>query len=236
MNKEVHRADSRGLADHGWLYSRHSFSFARYQNPQRMGWGKLRVLNDDIIQPGQGFGTHPHDNMEIVSIPLSGALRHQDSMGHEYIIQAGEVQIMSAGTGISHSEYNPSDSQAAHLLQIWVLPHQFNMTPRYQQRAFDTAQRLNRFQLLVSPQHTEHTLWINQTAYFSLAHMDAGHSLSYRCYTSAPALYLFVIEGEIQVASERLRRRDALALTACTEITIKADEAAEILGIETMSR
>lgn len=232
MCKEIHRADSRGLTEHGWLYSRHSFSFAGYQNPERMGWGRLRVLNDDIIQPSRGFATHPHDNMEIISIGLEGALRHQDSMGYEHIIHAGDVQIMSAGTGISHSEYNHSDNQTAHFLQIWVLPKELNIKPQYQQGSF--AQSLNRFQLLVSPEPSSNTLWINQTAYFSLAHIEAGHSLGYACYTTEPVLYLFVIEGEVQVDCEHLTRRDAIALKGCSEIMIQAEQSAEILCIETI--
>ena len=164
-----HKNESRGLADHDWLISRHTFSFAGYYNPERMNFGLLRVLNDDIVKPSMGFGTHPHENMEIISIPLSGALRHQDSMGNKHIISTGEVQIMSAGSGLTHSEYNNSSSDDVNFLQIWVLPKEKDITPRYGQKLFDVSGRQNRFQRVVTPQASEETIWINQDAWFSLA-------------------------------------------------------------------
>ena len=157
-----HKADSRGHADHGWLLSRHTFSFADYYNPERINFGLLRVLNDDIVKPSMGFGTHPHDNMEIISIPLNGSLRHQDSMGNRHVITAGEVQVMSAGTGVTHSEYNNSDTEEVNFLQIWVFPRKRNLTPRYGQKRFKKQDRRNDFQLIVSPEQDSEAILINQ--------------------------------------------------------------------------
>jgi len=179
MQPMYHDNQSRGLADHGWLKSRHTFSFADYYNPERMNFGILRVLNDDIVTPSMGFGTHPHENMEIISIPLSGSLRHQDSMGNKHIISTGEVQIMSAGSGITHSEYNNSPSGDVNFLQIWVLPKERDITPRYDQKVFDEGNRKNRFQLLVSPENSDKTVLINQDAWFSLADIEAEKQVTY---------------------------------------------------------
>jgi len=162
MTRIVDIANTRGEADHGWLHSRHTFSFANYHNPERMGFGLLRVLNDDIVNPAGGFATHPHENMEIISIPLSGSLRHEDSMGNEHIINTGEIQVMSAGTSITHSEYNNSDNEKVNFLQIWVMPKKMNITPRYDQRGISTAETQKDFKLIVAPMGTENVVNINR--------------------------------------------------------------------------
>lgn len=235
MTQILHKADSRGLADHGWLVSRHTFSFADYHNSERMNFGLLRVINDDIVKPAMGFGTHPHENMEIVSLPLSGALRHQDSMGNKHIITAGEVQVMSAGSGLTHSEYNDSDDEDVNFLQIWVYPEEKNISPRYGQKLFDKAERHNRFQTLVSPQRDGDTIWINQQVWFSLANLDAGASVDYARQRQGNGLYFFVIAGKVKIAGTELDRRDALGLTnagAKDRLQITALSPAEILCID----
>jgi len=232
MQTVIHRANSRGDANHGWLHSRHTFSFAGYYDPKRMGFGKLRVINDDVVTGGAGFGTHPHDNMEIVSIPLTGALRHKDSMGNQHVIRKGEVQIMSAGTGITHSEYNDSKDEAVNFLQIWVLPKQRDIAPRYGQREFDPAQRRNRFQAVVSPEKDGDAVWINQDAWFSLADAESGAQLDYALHDSGNGLYVFVIDGELEVAGEILTQRDAIGITGADSVTFSARRASEILAIE----
>ena len=197
-----------------------------------MGFGALRVLNDDIVEPGGGFGTHPHENMEIVSVPLAGCLRHEDSMGNEHIISAGEVQIMSAGTGIAHSEYNNSATEPVNFLQIWVLPKERNVSPRYDQRVFEPADRAGRFQLLVSPDGASQSVVINQDAWFSMADISKGDSVPYEFRGRANGAYVFVIDGEVQVDSTSLVRRDGLALTGMPELVCEAASAATVLCIE----
>jgi redox-sensitive bicupin YhaK (pirin superfamily) len=231
MDKIIHRAESRGIADHGWLYSRHTFSFADYHDPDRMGFGKLRVLNDDVVKGGAGFGTHPHDNMEIVSLPLAGALRHRDSMGNTHVIRAGEVQIMSAGTGLTHSEHNDSATRTVNFLQLWVLPKERDIEPRYGQKAFDHTGRRNRFQTVVAP-HDGESVWINQDAWFSLGDVDAGRTLSYTANKAGDGLYLFVIEGQIEVADEALGTRDAIGIIGAHELSIGAGMDSRLLLIE----
>ena len=235
MNKEIDRSDSRGSAEHGWLHSRHTFSFASYHNPKRMGFGKLRVLNDDIVQPNMGFDTHFHDNMEIVSIPLSGALRHKDNMGNQHIIRSGEVQIMSAGTGITHSEYNDSPAEPVNFLQIWILPKKENIKPRYAQKTIDEKSINNKLLEIVSPyQENNDAVWINQDAYFSLSRLEAGNTISYKCHFANPAVYVFVISGEIIIDTEILYDRDGIALDNLTKIAIDAHKDSKILCIETI--
>lgn len=204
MSSILHKADSRGLADHGWLVSRHTFSFADYHNPQRMNFGLLRVLNDDIVKPAMGFGTHPHENMEIVSIPLSGSLRHQDSLGNRHQITVGEVQIMSAGSGLTHSEYNNSDQQEVNFLQIWIYPEKEDIPPRYGQKRFEKADRHNRFQTLVSPEQNSAAIWINQKAWFSMADLVPGTSIHYARKRQENGLYFFVIDGSVEIEAQRL--------------------------------
>ncbi|MCI0449752.1 MAG: pirin family protein [Chlorobi bacterium] len=232
MKTTIHRANTRGFADHGWLKSSHTFSFAGYHNPERMRFGLLRVLNDDIVQPGKGFGTHPHDNMEIVSIPLSGSLAHKDSEGNEHIIKTGDVQIMSAGSGLYHSEYNASKNEPVNFLQIWVFPKLRNIKPRYDQKTFNFSERKKKLQTTVSPELNNGTLWINQDAYFSLGSFEAGTQNKYEIKRKGNGLYLFLIEGSIDVAEENLGKRDALGIEDIQSIEIKAVENSEILLIE----
>jgi len=227
-----HENQSRGLADHGWLKSRHTFSFANYYNPERMNFGLLRVLNDDIVTPSMGFGTHPHENMEIISIPLSGALRHQDSMGNKHTISTGEVQIMSAGSGITHSEYNNSSSEDVNFLQIWVQPKERDITPRYDQKVFDEDKRQNRFQLLVAPEQSQDTVLINQDAWFSLADIDAEKQVTYEKNDKRSGVYFFVIEGNVKIEGHDIKRRDGLALMDGETYPIVAETKTQLLTIE----
>ena len=178
MTRIVDTSESRGTANQGWLYSRHTFSFAGYHNPERMGFGLLRVINDDVVEASMGFGTHPHENMEIISIPLTGSLRHKDSMGNQHVIRAGEIQVMSAGTGIEHSEYNDSDDDEVNFLQIWVIPKELDIQPRYDQREIDAGYSNNEFQPVIAPMGTEGVVNINQDAYFSIANIDAGDKVT----------------------------------------------------------
>lgn len=227
-----HENQSRGLADHGWLKSRHTFSFADYYNPDRMNFGLLRVLNDDIVTPTMGFGTHPHDNMEIISIPLSGSLRHQDSMGNKHIISTGEVQIMSAGSGITHSEHNNSSSEDVNFLQIWVLPKERDITPRYDQKVFDEGNRKNRFQLLVAPDKSEETVLINQDAWFSLADIEAEQQVPYEKHDKKNGVYFFVIEGNVNIEGHDVKRRDGLGLIDGETFPVFALTKAQLIAIE----
>jgi redox-sensitive bicupin YhaK (pirin superfamily) len=232
MRSVIHKADSRGLADHGWLNSRHSFSFASYHNPERVRFGLLRVLNDDIVQPGEGFGTHPHDNMEIISIPLKGALAHKDSTGNEHIINTGDVQIMSAGSGLYHSEYNASKKELVNFLQIWVFPKLQDIEPRYDQKTFSAPDKVNNFLTVVSPERSGDTLWINQDAYFSLGTIEAGKSVRYDIKNSGNGLYIFVIDGSINAEGILLGRRDAAGLEDITSVNFTADKNSEVLLID----
>jgi redox-sensitive bicupin YhaK (pirin superfamily) len=223
MNKVLDHAESRGISDHGWLYSRHTFSFADYHNSERMGFGKLRVINDDIVAPGEGFATHAHDNMEIISIPLRGSLRHQDSMDNVHIIQSGDVQIMSAGTGITHSEFNASDKEPVNFLQIWIRPQQRDIAPRYDQKTFDPAARHNQFQTILSPDpHRQDSMWLNQEAWFSLAEFDQEHHEVYTWHASGHGVYLFVISGRLIAGGEILSARDGIGITGVESLSIRA--------------
>ena len=238
MKGVLHKADTRGVADHGWLQSRHTFSFANYHNPERMGFGLLRVINDDIVQPRRGFDTHPHNNMEIVSIPISGELRHQDSMGNTQKIRAGEVQIMSAGSGITHSEYNGSDSELVAFLQIWVLPKLQNIEPRYGQQLFSCNDRKNKFQIVVSPDkdNNDGAIWINQDAWFLEGDFDTGQIGSYRIKREGNGAYFFVIEGSVTIADEQLQRRDAIGVDDATKIDFEVAEDCQLLVIDVPMR
>lgn len=232
MEKIIHRADSRSFSNHGWLQSYHTFSFAGYYNPERIHFGALRVLNDDFVKGGMGFGTHPHDNMEIVSIPLSGALEHRDNIGRHEIIRSNEVQIMSAGSGIAHSEFNASKTTPVNFLQIWILPKLRNITPRYQQKAFEPSDRQNKLQVVVSPEANSNTLLINQDAWFSLGRFDEGQTVEITPSMSQHGSYLFVLEGELEVAGETLYRRDAIGLSNYNHVSVKMLKAAEFLLID----
>ncbi len=232
MKTIIHKSDSRGLADHGWLKSRHTFSFAEYHNPERVRFGLLRVLNDDIVEAGMGFGTHPHDNMEIISIPLKGALAHKDSTGNEHVINTGDVQIMSAGSGLYHSEYNASKKDEVNFLQIWVFPKERDIEPRYEQKTFDAADRKNKFQTVVSPEKNNGALWINQDAYFSLSSLTKDADVKYTIQNKGNGAYIFVISGSIEIAGNKLDKRDAIGVEDTDSVDIKTNEDSEILVIE----
>lgn len=233
MQKIVDHAESRGIADHGWLYSRHTFSFADYHNPARMGFGKLRVINDDIVTPGEGFATHSHSNMEIISVPIRGSLRHQDSMGNEHIIRSGDIQIMSAGTGISHSEYNASDKDDVNFLQIWVMPKQLNIEPRYDQKTLEPAQCKNQLNPIVTPERSNpDTAWINQDAWFILADFDQEHHDVYTWQVPGNGVYLFVISGRLIAGGETLSERDAVGVTGVHALSIRAISPCRFLIME----
>lgn len=232
MKKIFHKAENRGFQDHGWLKAAHSFSFANYYDPARVHFGLLRVLNDDIVAPAMGFGAHPHDNMEIVTIPLRGALAHKDSLGSSGVIGPDEVQVMSAGTGIRHSEFNASADEDVNLLQIWVFPKKRNIEPRYDQKKFDPANSRNKFQTLVSPESDGDAMWINQDAYFSIANLDEGKSLSYKIRHHGNGAYVYLIEGTAETVNEKLGRRDAVGIYDTHEFSIQAVKDSRILVIE----
>ena len=232
MKTILYPAKERGHVNLGWLDSFHSFSFGQYHDPKKVHFGALRVVNDDSIAGGGGFGTHPHDNMEIVTIPLEGKLAHKDSTGNEGIISKGDVQIMSAGTGIRHSEYNASAKEYAKLLQIWVFPKLKNILPVYGQKTFDLKDRKNKWQVVVSPDTTEKGLHINQDARFSLLDLEAGKSISYPMKWKNGGLYLFVIEGTIKAGGQPLTPRDALGISETENAVIEAVKNSQVLAIE----
>lgn len=228
----LHPANSRGFADHGWLNSRHTFSFATYHNPERVHFGALRVINDDSVAAGGGFGTHPHQDMEIISIPLSGDLRHRDSMGNEGVIRHGDVQVMSAGTGIRHSEMNANADRAVQFLQIWVFPRENGVTPRYGQLRIADGKRKNEFQQILSPNPDDAGVWIHQDAWFHLADFEAGTTRSYALKKAGDGLYAFVIRGKAKIGGFDLGPRDGLGLWETDAIEVSATEDAEILLME----
>lgn len=232
MRTIIHKADSRGYANHGWLKSYHTFSFAGYHDPFRMHFGALRVLNDDFVEGGNGFGRHPHDNMEIISIPLEGTLAHSDSMGNEGTIQPNEIQVMSAGTGIAHSEFNGSNVDPVKFLQIWLFPNKQNVTPRYDQITINPVNRKNKLQQVISPNSDDEGTWIHQDAWFHLTDLDAGNAVDYTFKGEGTGVYVFLLEGEIEVAGETLSRRDAIGVTDTNEITLLAKQNASILIME----
>ena len=231
MKKIIHKAASRGYADHGWLRSYHTFSFASYQNSERMNFGMLRVLNDDVVQPEMGFGTHPHRNMEIISIPISGALSHTDSIGNKRSIEVGEVQVMSAGTGLKHSEFNDSKIDAVNFLQLWIIPEIENITPYYNQKIFEALERKNKFQVLVSPKDKQvvGSLPINQQGYISMIDLDKGFETAYDLKNGA---YFFLIEGEVLIEDENLEKRDAIGIIEKNKVNIKANKSSKLLVID----
>ena len=231
MKTIVHKAASRGFANHGWLQSYHTFSFAGYHNPERMNFGMLRVLNDDIVKPKMGFGTHPHNNMEIISIPISGALSHKDSMNNQRSIEVGEVQVMSAGTGLTHSEFNDSSTYEVNFLQLWIFPEQQNVTPYYNQKKFESTERKNKFQSLISPktQQIEGSLPVNQQAYIFMIDITSDFEIEYKLKNGA---YFFLIDGEISIADETLEKRDAIGIYETNKVTIKAKKESKLLVID----
>jgi redox-sensitive bicupin YhaK (pirin superfamily) len=233
MKKIIHKAADRGFNNLGWLKSYHSFSFGQFYDPNKMNFGLLRVLNDDFVEQAMGFGTHGHDNMEIVSIPLSGSLKHKDSMGNDAVIRTGDVQIMSAGTGIKHSEYNESAEEPVKFLQIWVFPKEHDIVPRYDQKTFSEEEKLNKFLTVVSPdKNNEEAIWINQDAWFSLSNLQAGKEIEYKLNKEGNGVYIFLLEGVIAVADEILRTRDAIGLYETSSFKIEANNDAKILVIE----
>jgi len=232
-NTIFHAADTRGHADHGWLNAHHSFSFAGYHDPSRIHFGALRVLNDDIVAPGMGFGKHPHDNMEIITIVLDGALEHKDSMGHTQAIHPDEVQVMSAGTGVFHSEYNHNKDKAVNLLQTWLFPNKKNVQPRYDQRVFPAAERVNQWQAIVSPIDNEDPgMKIHQDAWIYRSTIEAGKSLEYNLHSTGNGVYLFVIDGSATTEGQTLNKRDAIGICETGKITIKATADTELVLFE----
>lgn len=230
-NTILHKAGTRGRADLGWLVSNQSFSFAEYYNPDRMGFGALRVLNDDVVAGGKGFGWHPHDNMEIISIPLKGSLIHKDNLGNELVIRAGEIQVMSTGTGVFHSEYNNEADKPAEFLQIWIFPNRLNVEPRYDQVKLDIG--YNHLQQVLSPEAGGEGVWIYQDAWFHLGRWDAGKDFEYQLKKKGNGVYLFVIRGAFQAEGERLGGRDGLRITGVEMITLRSLEPdSELLVIE----
>lgn len=232
MKSVIYRAEDRGISELGWLQSRFSFSFARYHDPGKMGFGLLRVLNDDYIEPDTGFGTHPHDNMEIISIILDGELEHKDSMGTGSIISTGEVQVMSAGSGITHSEVNPSHDKIVNLLQLWIFPKEQNIKPRYDQKRFPLNERKNILKTVVSGIQKENTLYIHQDAAITLGNADKGTELIYESIKPGNGYYLFVIKGKINLSGEILNTRDAAGIWETDKISIKADDDSDFIIIE----
>jgi len=225
----LHTAASRGGADHGWLKSAHTFSFAGYFNPERVQFGALRVLNDDTVDGGRGFGEHPHDNMEIISIPLSGSLLHKDSMGNEATIERGEIQAMSAGTGIYHTEYNKDKSQPVQFLQIWLFPNKRNVEPRYDQQKIETASKPNQLVQVLSPDPNDAGVWIHQDAWFNMGKLEKGTRVDYSFKKEGNGAYVFVLDGEIQINGQVLSGRDGFGIWDTAAFTIQADSDAEVL-------
>jgi quercetin 2,3-dioxygenase len=232
MTTQFYPASERGHVNFGWLDSYHSFSFGNWHDPQKVHFGALRVLNDDMVKEGRGFDTHPHDNMEIVSIPLKGALAHKDSTGTEGIIYSGDVQIMSAGSGIRHSEYNASHYDPVNFLQVWIFPKQQNIKPRHDQKTFDLAGRDGKWQVVVSPDEKEGGVWINQDARFALTKLAAGKTIGFSPFFTGNGVYIFVLEGEVTCGGKKLERRDALGISGTDSFTIEAGPDSQLLAIE----
>ena len=231
-NTILHKAETRGDANHGWLHSRHTFSFANYYDPERVHFGALRVLNDDIVEAGMGFGMHPHDNMEIISIPLEGDLEHKDSMGNVSLIKHGDVQVMSAGTGIYHSEYNKNKEQPVKFLQIWVIPNQKKVKPRYDQITLNLADRHNKLQQILSPNADDAGVWIYQNAWFHLGNFDKGVASEYNLRAKGNGVYAFILSGRVTINGQQLNARDGFGIWDVDTLSITADSDAEFLLIE----
>jgi quercetin 2,3-dioxygenase len=232
MKKIIHRSESRGKSELGWLHSRFSFSFANYYNPDKMGFGLLRVFNDDIVEPDTGFGTHPHDNMEIITIILEGALKHKDSMGSGSVIREGEVQVMSAGTGVTHSEINPSADEKVNLFQLWIFPKERNIKPRYDQKKFALEDRKNNLQTVASGFKTSGALYIHQDAAITFGNVEKGKKITYKNFKPGNGSYLFVIKGNINLLGEELADRDAIGIWEQNQFEISAEENTDFVIIE----
>jgi redox-sensitive bicupin YhaK (pirin superfamily) len=232
MNTVYHAAATRGNANHGWLNANHSFSFAQYYNPERMNFGALRVLNDDTIAPGMGFGIHPHDNMEIVTIPLEGDLEHKDSMGNVGAINEGEIQVMSAGSGVQHSEYNKNPDKHTNLLQLWVMPNIQNVTPRYDQKSIRELKKNNVFYQVLSPNKGDDGMWIHQDAWFQLGDFDQTTTKEYQLKKNGNGVYVFVIDGSFTIGDQLLNKRDALGVWDTDKISFVAQPQSQVLLVE----
>ena len=232
INYILHEANTRGHANHGWLNAFHSFSFANWRNPDRDNFGVLRVLNDDTVAAGMGFGTHGHDNMEIITIPLEGDLAHKDSMGNAETIRTGDIQVMSAGTGIKHSEFNPNENLQTKLLQIWLFPKQRNVLPRYQQISLNPLDSKNKLQQILSPNPDDEGVWIHQDAWFHLGDFDSEVSTTYIRKKAGNGLYIFIISGSINVDNQTLNEKDGLGITDFETIDINAITNSKFLLME----
>ncbi len=231
MQKIIHTSESRGHANHGWLDTKHTFSFANYYNPERIHFGALRVLNDDIIAAGTGFGEHPHDNMEIITIPLTGSVSHKDTMGNVSVVRAGEIQVMSAGSGIFHSEHNRGD-EVLNMFQIWLFPNQKNVTPRYDQVSLESLKRSNEFYQVLSPNQEDQGVWIYQDAWFFMGEFDAEQQVSYAVKMPGNGVYLMVVEGKVTVDGTTLGKRDAIGLTDLNGVDIQIDDRSKLLVMD----
>lgn len=231
-NVIIHRASSRGHANYGWLDTHHTFSFSQYYNPERMHFGVLRVLNDDIVTGGQGFGTHPHDNMEIISIPLKGDLEHKDSMGNVQVIRQNDIQVMSAGSGITHSEYNRNPDADVNFLQIWIYPNQKNVKPRYDQLALDPLKMQNHFQQILSPSADDDGVWIHQDAWFHMGNFTKDQNTDYTLKKSGNGIYIFVLDGEVMVGETTLGKRDGMGMWDVSNVKLKTNTDTQILLME----
>ena len=229
MNTVLHKAETRGQADHGWLKAKHTFSFANYRNPKRMNFGVLRVLNDDIIKAGKGFPLHPHDNMEIITIPLCGSIYHKDNMGNESKISSGDIQVMSAGTGVYHSEFNANESKDLKLLQIWLFTNKRDVKPRYQQISIRNISLKNEFYQILSPNESDQGVWIYQNAWFHLGSFDEAVTKTYKIRDSKNGLYAFIIVGEAEIEGQKLYKRDGFGIWEKNEISIEAKANSKIL-------
>lgn len=232
MKTVYHPSSTRGHANHGWLEARHSFSFANWYDPNRTNFGALRVLNDDVIAPSMGFGMHPHSNMEIITIPLKGDLEHQDSMGNVEVIKEGEIQVMSAGAGVQHSEYNKNNDREINLLQLWIFPDKQNVTPRYAQQTIRDLYAQNDFFQILSPSAADQGVWIHQKSWFHMLYTDTSVEKQYRLKDPSNGVYCFVIEGAAQIENQTLEARDAMGVWETTSIFIKATTQTQLLLIE----
>ena len=236
MKTVLHKANTRGHANHGWLNSHHSFSFANYHNPERMHFGVLRVLNDDIVAGGKGFNTHPHDNMEIISIPLEGDLEHKDSMGNTTVIKEGDVQVMSAGTGVFHSEYNKNTDKEVKFLQIWLFPNKKNVSPRYDQITLNNSALKNQLYQILSPNSDDDGVWIHQNAWFHMGELEAGNEQNYSLKAKGNGVYAFVLEGKVTIEGQPLEKRDGFGVWDTDSLKIKVDSDAKVLLMEVPMR
>lgn len=232
MNKVIHKAETRGTANHGWLNSKHTFSFANYYNSERMNFGVLRVLNDDIVAGGMGFGTHPHDNMEIISIPLEGDLQHSDSMGNVTVIKEGDVQAMSAGTGVTHGEKNNNSDKEVKFLQIWIVPNKKNITPKYDQISLKDVAKENEFYQVLSPNKDDQGVWIHQDAWFHIGNFTKGSTDEYQIKKAGNGVYAFILEGEVELNNEKLGKRDGMGVWDTETISLTATTDARVLLME----